>query len=404
MSNIPNLTDTQILSAVRLAEGFKGFPNGILDVWIRSDEDSYNKFDDKVYTFDCTGGEIKFVMVCTGTSNAGAEGLKHFDKYNREGCAILKSNIIVYDSHAYGLHKGKYPAYRQAKDFPYYRDGDKDNRAEEIGVIHHGIIGANCHKAGWFSTEIGGWSVACLVRNQQAQFDSWMRFMNRRPLTVCILQEKFAINPPLREVTPQNIGEQIDNLTVSAYFPADLPAADNPQGELTDSPQIPAVIESKIGTTKDENAPIQTAENIVNIEAEQLEGAAAVEQADEPFAQYLPRITKEKVLFGGGIIGTGLANIAGWWQNLSLVAQIVLGILLLAAVGGFIWLIVTHRKALNTLIREAMNLKADKSKNSPILTSEKPTDAEQTPHGLPKENLIKIGEPVIRPVFSISED
>lgn len=192
-TNVKSYTDEQILKRVKKAKGFTGFPNGILDVWVRSDEDAFNQFDDKVYTYECAGGKDvkkqKFISVATGTSNAGAEGLKRFDKYNREGCAVLQSDIIVYDSHAYGLHKGQYPAYRQAKDFPYFRDGDKDDRAEEIGEEHHGIIGANCHKAGWHSTEIGGWSVACLVRNQRTQFDSWMRYMDRRPLTVCILKE-----------------------------------------------------------------------------------------------------------------------------------------------------------------------------------------------------------------------
>lgn len=192
MTNVRSYTDREILDRVKALPGFDFFPSHPLDVWVRSAEDEYNRFDDKVYTFD--GAEDidatpRFVMVSTGTSNAGAEGLKHFDKYNREGCAVLASDTIVYRSHAYGLHKGQYPAYRQVKPFPYYRDGDKDNKAEEIGRIHTDIIGANCHKAGWFSTEIGGWSVACLVRNKQAEFNAWMAFMAKRPLTIAILKE-----------------------------------------------------------------------------------------------------------------------------------------------------------------------------------------------------------------------
>lgn len=193
MSNVKNLTNPEILKGVEKSEGFPGYiPGMIFDVWVRSDEDEYNKFDDKVYTFWVDEhGTPQFVMVCSGTSNAGAEGLKRFDKYNREGCAILKSNVFVKDSHAFGYHKGNpdNPAYRQAADFPYYRDGDKDDKSEEIGKIHHGIIGANCHKAGEFSTEIGGWSVACLVRNVKTQFNKWLKWMDRRPLSVVILTE-----------------------------------------------------------------------------------------------------------------------------------------------------------------------------------------------------------------------
>lgn len=183
-------SDKQLLDRVRGLESFKGFrPDSIVDIWVRSKADEFDRFDDKVYTFHVQGGFIKFEMVCTGTSNAGAVGLKQFSKYNSLGCAILKSDVIVYDSHAYGLHKGQYPAYRQAKGFPYFRDDNKNEKCEEIGKEYSDIIGANCHKAGQYSTQIGGWSVACLVRNQKSQFDAWMRFMNKRPLTVAILKE-----------------------------------------------------------------------------------------------------------------------------------------------------------------------------------------------------------------------
>ncbi|HQZ81633.1 MAG TPA: hypothetical protein PLR83_00305 [Pyrinomonadaceae bacterium] len=189
MANVKNYTDKQIYDRVSQLASFRGFPRGVLDVWVRSDEDEFDRFDDKVYTFDGSSGEMKFISVASGTTNAGAEGLKHFDKYNRLGCAILKSDEIVYDSHIYGLHKGKYPAYRQNRPFPYFRDNNKNDRVEEIGKVYYDVIGANCHRAGWYSTRIGGWSTACLVRNQRQQFDDWMKFMNRRPLTVCILKE-----------------------------------------------------------------------------------------------------------------------------------------------------------------------------------------------------------------------
>lgn len=184
-------TDLELIERVESLESFKGWKKGIFDIWVRSSEDIFDRFDDKVYTFECEedGQRPKFVMVCTGTSNAGAQGLKQFDKYNTLGCAILKSDVLVYDSHVYGLHKGKYAAYRQNKGFPYFRDGDKDNKAEEIGKEYNNIIGANCHAAGENSTVIGGWSLACLVRNVKAQYNRWMTFMNKRPLSVAILSE-----------------------------------------------------------------------------------------------------------------------------------------------------------------------------------------------------------------------
>lgn len=186
-------TDKQILDQVESrADGFTGWRKGVYDIWIRSAADIMDAFDDKVYTFYCErkGERPEFRMVCTGTSHAGSYGLKKFHGYNPDGCAVLKSNQIVYGSHRYGRHKN-YMAYRQAKSFPYYRDNDYDNKAEEIGEVRSGIIYANCHRAHsrHTSRRIYNWSVACLVRNRPNQFYGWLRYMNKRPLSVCILRE-----------------------------------------------------------------------------------------------------------------------------------------------------------------------------------------------------------------------
>jgi hypothetical protein len=193
MSNVRSYTDAQIIRRVEShAEGFDGWRRGIYDIWVRSNEDETDAFDDKVYTFNVDNDLSipRFRMVCTGTTNAGTYGLKKFHEYNREGCAVLKANQFVRDSHAYGFHKG-YRAYRQAKSWPYFRDNDRDGKAEEIGAIKAGIIGANCHRAtaNGVSTRIYNWSVACLVRNSSNQWNAWLAYMNKRPLSVAILKE-----------------------------------------------------------------------------------------------------------------------------------------------------------------------------------------------------------------------
>lgn len=193
MTNVKNYTDAQIIARVETnAAGFSGWKKGIYDVWVRSTEDVTDAFDDKVYTFEAekAGDVPKFRMVCTGTSHAGSYGLKRFDDYNPEGCAVLEADRIVYDSHSYGFHKN-YRAYRQTKGFPYYRDDNRNGKAEQIGKTRNEIILANCHRAAASgeSTRIYNWSVACLVRNKAKQWNDWMAFMNKRPLTVCILSE-----------------------------------------------------------------------------------------------------------------------------------------------------------------------------------------------------------------------
>lgn len=186
-------SDQQLIERVQShAKGFDGWKKGVYDIWVRSRADIIDAFDDKVYTFnvETDGGVPQFRMVCTGTSHAGSYGLRNFKDYNPEGCAVLEADRIVYNSHIFGFHKS-YRAYRQAKPFPYYRDSDRDDKAEEIGPVHNDIILANCHRARikGESTRIYNWSVACLVRNKSNQWEGWMAYMNKRPLSVCILKE-----------------------------------------------------------------------------------------------------------------------------------------------------------------------------------------------------------------------
>ena len=180
-------SDQQLLERVASLDSFKGF-DGILDIWVRSKADIPDKFNDKVYTFDCTQDMPRFAMVCTGTSHAGTFGLLGYKSYNRLGCAVSLPDIITYDSHVAGLHKGK-AGYRQAKGIPYTRDNDRDKLAENFGNVYSDIIGLNCHRAGWFSQVIYNWSIACYVRNNLKEFLAWLDFMDKRKLSTVVLSE-----------------------------------------------------------------------------------------------------------------------------------------------------------------------------------------------------------------------
>lgn len=186
-----SFSDQEVIKRVAGLPTFKGWIDGIYDIWIRSRADAYDRFDDRVFTYLVANGTPRFVMACSGTTNAGSFGLMNFRRYNPAGCAVLKADVIVYESHRQGPHKGK-PAYRQARPFPYFRDNDRDRRAEELGGEISEVIYANCHPAGWFSRFIGNWSVACLVRNVREQWNDWFGFMRSRkfpPLNVAILRE-----------------------------------------------------------------------------------------------------------------------------------------------------------------------------------------------------------------------
>jgi len=222
-----SFTDEEVLARVSSLPTFKGFPNGPMDVWIRSTADAFDSFDDKAFTYECYGDTKppKFIMSRAGTTNAGSYGLKHFDDYNHLGCAVLRSDVIVYDSHAYGLHKGK-PAYRQAKGFPYFRDNNRNERAEEIGKEYEDVILANVHRAGVNSTVIKNWSTACLVTANLTKFLDWLKWMNKRPLTVAILKE-WEAGAALPKVTSASTTSSAGAATATAMAAATVasPAA-----------------------------------------------------------------------------------------------------------------------------------------------------------------------------------
>lgn len=188
-----SFTDNQILDRVQALEPFDGWKKGLYDIWVRSAADLFDAFDDKAFTYyvDHDGIRPEFLLARNGTSNAGSYGLKHFDHYNSEGCAVLRSDWMVYNSHVHGLHKGK-PAYVQSKGFDYYRDSNKNERAEEIGPVHRDVIAANIHRAGIASTVINNWSVACMVTANLTKFLQFLEVCRKKgntPVTLVILKE-----------------------------------------------------------------------------------------------------------------------------------------------------------------------------------------------------------------------
>lgn len=186
-------TDTQLLSRVEKLGAFEGWKAGVYLIAVRSAADVPDAFDDKAYVYECAEGQRpKFFMVASCTTHPGVDVLQNFaQKYNPAGAPVLKADQIVYDSHAHGLHQGKYAAYRQVKPMDYFRDIDRDKKAEEQGAILNGIIYANVHRANpkWESTINKNWSAGCIVMNNPQEFAAFMAFMNKRPLTVCVLRQ-----------------------------------------------------------------------------------------------------------------------------------------------------------------------------------------------------------------------
>ena len=190
MSNVRSYTDEQLLAKVAQLDTFDGIPDNYWLIGVRSNKDSFNKFDDKFYLFN--GKD--FVAVYQGTTNPGAKALKKFAEYNPEGAAVLKSDTIVYDGYKRGESKGR-TVYRQVEPFPYFRDNDMDEFSEEIGEEHNDVIYAHIHDCKMdgqhiYKEYINGWSLACQVMNNGAEWEEFMTHtVGQEYLTYCLLQE-----------------------------------------------------------------------------------------------------------------------------------------------------------------------------------------------------------------------
>lgn len=187
-------SDDQLIARVEaVASGFTYWQLGFYLIAVRSAADLPDAFDDKAYLFEVRhDGMPRFIVKTSCTTHPGVDVLKNYAaKYNPAGAAVLKSNQIVYESHAFGLHHGKYNAYRQVKPMAFFRDRDRDVKAEESGPQLTDIIMANVHRAHPDQTsEINhNWSAGCIVMNSPKAFNSFMNTMQARPLTVCILKE-----------------------------------------------------------------------------------------------------------------------------------------------------------------------------------------------------------------------
>lgn len=181
MTNVKSYTDNQLLSRVAIIPNFKGIPNGYWLIFIRSNEDAFDLFDDKVYLFK---GET-FIMTTSCTTNKAAKGT-----------AVIKSDQWLNDGFYYGLHKGKMECLRQNTEFEYYRDKNKDKKTDETGAISVGNFQTQFHGSTYLkgsktvATKIGGWSEGCIVCNVNADYEKIISLVKAQSIVSgCILKE-----------------------------------------------------------------------------------------------------------------------------------------------------------------------------------------------------------------------
>lgn len=195
-------SDKELLDKVKALPSFKFIPLNHWILGVRSKVDEPGKFDDKFYEWI---GETN-IRVYTGTTNPGLTILSHYEKYNKLGAAILKSDEWYYDVWLYGMHKGKMPALLQlGGELKVYRDGNKNDKSEETGKVYSGWFGINHHTNtyDWSAAnlkhqtdDIGAWSAGCQVPNERDVFAEMMKYYaqaakdgSQKAVTYCLIKE-----------------------------------------------------------------------------------------------------------------------------------------------------------------------------------------------------------------------
>lgn len=154
------------LKQVALKKGYQWLPFQLIN--IRSSADKPNEFDDLLGVFN--NGVITWH---TGTTNPGVHWLLNI--LNPKGAAVLAEGQHL-NAWVVGKHKGQYKALVQYAPLPVYRDGNKNNKSEQIGKPIYGHYGINQHRANAnaISRIIDKWSAGCQVRNNPQEFNDFM--------------------------------------------------------------------------------------------------------------------------------------------------------------------------------------------------------------------------------------
>lgn len=193
---VKNYTDAELLKKVKSLPSFKSIPKDYWLLGIRSTEDLFDTFDDKVYLFQ---GE-KFVLVTSCTTHPGGPVLiGGWKKYNKAGAAIVKSEEWYYDVFKYGLHNSKMPALRQVKNMKYYRDGNNDKKVDEVGQIYEAVYGTHFHFNSYnvfdkiknaVKSLIGEWSAGCQVCNVEDEYEKIINLTKTQAsVSYCLIKE-----------------------------------------------------------------------------------------------------------------------------------------------------------------------------------------------------------------------
>ncbi len=180
-----------ILAKIEEEYGFKVFDDGPYDlniIGVRNLENNANQYDDKLHVcYLSEDGKWREDIFQVSTD----PGRYWLEKEDYKACAVYAHPQQARGAYQLGKHRGKYEALVQLRPVLYWRDGNKDSKADygatngNDGHVFKDVIGLNIHRSSIHdSDEVNKYSAGCIVFSKMDEYKTFMKLVHKQKETM----------------------------------------------------------------------------------------------------------------------------------------------------------------------------------------------------------------------------
>ena len=171
----------EILTKIQEKYGFMVFDDGAYDlniIAVRNLENNANQYDDKLHVCYLSEDGHWREDIFQVSTDAGRYWL---EKEDYKACAVYAHPQQARGAYKVGMHRGKYEALVQWRPVLYWRDGNKDEKADYGGEVFKDTIGLNIHRSSIHdSDEVNKYSAGCIVFSKMAEWEAFMELVHKQ--------------------------------------------------------------------------------------------------------------------------------------------------------------------------------------------------------------------------------